>query len=72
MTKADLLTELEIQGLAAAPLQEGGPLWSVEGICLRLNRVTPKKGSGLISGPQQPPSQGSPEMTPDPFFGVEK
>ncbi len=48
MTKEDLLTELEIQGLAAAPLQEGGPLWSVEGICLRLT----KKGTRLVSGPR--------------------
>jgi FkbM family methyltransferase len=39
MTKEDLLTELEVQGLAAAPLKEGGPLWSIEGMCLRLNRV---------------------------------
>src|SRR5712692_3398436 len=27
-----------------------------------------KKGSGVISGPQNVPIQGSPEMTPDPFF----
>jgi FkbM family methyltransferase len=36
--KEDVLEELQAQGLAASLLAAGEPLWSVEGVCLRLSR----------------------------------
>jgi FkbM family methyltransferase len=39
ITKEDVLEELKAQRLVASPLDKDGLLWSVEGICVRLDRV---------------------------------
>lgn len=41
MSRDDLQTELESQGLTARALHEGAPLWSVEGISVRLTAGRP-------------------------------